>query len=63
MRLCLHEPCVLLVRRLPRCVYCFSQVASSIAVACLLETFTKQIDNLFLPLYFAGALLLFSAPA
>ena len=39
------------------------QLAAAVAVACLLETFTKQIDNLFLPLYFFGTLLLFSAPA
>ena len=36
------------------------QFAASVAVACMLETFTKQIDNLFLPLYFYGTLLLLS---
>ena len=36
------------------------QFAASVAVVSLLETFTKQIDNLFLPLYFFGTLLLLS---
>ncbi len=36
------------------------QFAASVALASLLETFTKQIDNLFLPLYFYGTLVLLS---
>ncbi len=38
------------------------QYAASVVIASLLETFTKQIDNLFLPLYFYSTLLLMSPP-
>jgi ACT domain-containing protein len=34
------------------------QFAAACAIAIALETFTKQIDNLVLPLYFYAALLL-----
>lgn len=47
------------------CAQCVrSQPDAGFAVAalltCLLESFTEQIDNLFLPLFFYSALLLFS---
>lgn len=39
------------------------QFSAACACACLLETFTKQVDNLILPLYFYGTLVLLSPRA
>jgi hypothetical protein len=58
------------VRRVPAPSWAVSQVSSRFAaatlLACLLESFTEQIDNLFLPLFYYAVLLqcsVFTLPA